>query len=111
MSHVVLVGMSVREVEAGERLRRVADCTDSASVAFLQMGDPSLHPKLSRLTAADHREITLVGVNLGTMAPATSWLRRIASHWCREPAAATPPTVSLDPPQTPTNHHPQHAPT
>ncbi|NYG60366.1 (2Fe-2S) ferredoxin [Nocardioides daedukensis] len=95
MSHVVLVGMSVREVEAGERLQRVADRVGSASIAFLQMGEPSLHSELTRLADADHREITLVGVSLGTMAPATSWLRRIASHWWRERTAATRPTVSV----------------
>lgn len=89
MKSLVLVGMSVREVESGERLQRVADDLTReggcrASVAYLQLGDPSLHSELTRLADTGSRHITLVGASLGPMAPATSWLRRIASHWWRE---------------------------
>lgn len=92
MKSLVLVGMSVREVEAADRLRNVAASVEAydVSVAFLQMGDPSLHGELTRLTDAGADHITLVGVSLGTLAPATSWLRRIASHWWRECGADRP---------------------
>ena len=81
--HVVLVGMSAREVSARDRLVSAAPAANT-SVAFLQLGDPSLSRELSRLADAGARRIVLVGVCLGTLAPANSWLRRIAAHWWRE---------------------------
>ncbi|GAB3763971.1 (2Fe-2S) ferredoxin [Nocardioides ginsengisegetis] len=84
-AHLVLVGMSVREVDARDRLQRLASEHD-ATVAFLQLGDPSLSRELTRLADAGERRIVLVGVSLGTLAPAVSWLRRVAAHWCRERA-------------------------
>lgn len=56
----------------------------AASLAFLQMGDPSLTHELTRLADAGAAQITLVGVSLGPLAPGQSWLRRIAAHWWRE---------------------------
>jgi (2Fe-2S) ferredoxin len=82
-SHAVLVGMSVREVRARDRLLRLAE-EHGASVAFLQLGDPSLSRELTRLADAGGTEVVLVGVSLGTLAPATSWLRRVAAYWWRE---------------------------
>lgn len=79
----VLVGMSAREVQARDRIRALATDHD-ATVAFLQMGDPSLSRELTRLADAGVASVTLVGVSLGTLAPAGSWLRRIAAHWWRE---------------------------
>jgi (2Fe-2S) ferredoxin len=81
--YLVLVGMSAREVSARDRLVSAARDTD-ASVAFLQLGEPALSRELSRLADGGARRIVLVGVSLGTLAPANSWLRRIAAHWWRE---------------------------
>ncbi|MET0997644.1 MAG: (2Fe-2S) ferredoxin domain-containing protein [Marmoricola sp.] len=80
---VVLVGMSVRELQARDLLLELAREHD-ASVAFLQLGDPSLSIELDRLADLGAERIVLVGVSLGSLAPAVSWLRRIAAHWWRE---------------------------
>jgi (2Fe-2S) ferredoxin len=86
---LVLVGMSVREVEAGERLHRLA--TESgATVAFLQLGDPSLSRELDRLAESGCDRVVLVGVTLGSLAPVHSWLRRVAGYWWRERAGHRP---------------------
>ncbi len=89
MSALVLVGMSVTDVDRRDDLL-VAARSRGASVAFLQMGDPSLSLELTRLADLGADDITLVGVNLGPLAPAHSWLRRIAGHWWRERAGARP---------------------
>jgi len=86
---VLLVGMSVREVDARDRLLAMAADHDAA-VAFLQLGDPSLSRELTRLADAGASRVTLVGVSHGTLAPAVSWLRRIAGHWWRERAGHRP---------------------
>lgn len=93
MTALVLVGMSVREADARDRLTAVA-ARHEGTVAFLQMGDPSLDRELTRLADAGATHITLVGVSLGTLAPANSWLRRIASHWWRE-RAGEPPVIEV----------------
>lgn len=87
--HLLLVGMSAREVAQRERLLALAG-THHGSVAFLQVGDPSLSRELTRLADAGTSRIELVGVSLGALAPATSWLRRIAGHWWRERGAEAP---------------------
>lgn len=102
---VVLVGMSVREVDARDRLREAVNrlpASYAGSVAFLQLGDPSLGRCLTRLadgdaaaetdgdTASRADEVVLLGVSLGTFAPGVSWLRRIAGHWWRERAGHRP---------------------
>jgi (2Fe-2S) ferredoxin len=89
---VVLVGMSVREAEARDRLLALAADHD-ATIAFLQLGDPSLSRELTRLADAGTSRVTLVGVSLGTLAPAVSWLRRIAAHWWRERPGHRPDVV------------------
>jgi (2Fe-2S) ferredoxin len=86
---LVLVGMSVREVEAGERLHRLAT-EAGATVAFLQLGDPSLSRELDRLAESGCDRVVLVGVTLGSLAPVHSWLRRVAGHWWRERAGHRP---------------------
>ena len=86
---LVLVGMSVREVEAGERLAKLA-ADAGASIAFLQLGDPSLSRELDRLSDTGHDRIRLVGISLGSLAPANSWLRRIAGHWWRARSGPRP---------------------
>jgi len=86
---LVLVGMSVSDVDRRQELLAAAAQND-ASVAFLQMGDPSLSRELTRLADQSVGTITLVGVNLGPLAPAHSWLRRIAGHWWRERAGHRP---------------------
>jgi (2Fe-2S) ferredoxin len=86
---LVLVGMSVSDVDRRQELIAAAAQND-ASAAFLQMGDPSLSRELTRLADQGVGTITLVGVNLGPLAPAHSWLRRIAGHWWRERAGHRP---------------------
>jgi (2Fe-2S) ferredoxin len=61
-----------------------------ASLAFLQMGGPSLSAELTRLADSGAETIALVGVSLGPLAPGHSWLRRIAAHWWRERAGDRP---------------------
>jgi (2Fe-2S) ferredoxin len=83
VSALVLVGMSVSDVDRRDDLLAAAN-QRKASIAFLQMGDPSLSRELTRLADEHVETITLVGVSLGALAPAHSWLRRIAGHWWRE---------------------------
>lgn len=80
---VVLVGMSVREVQARDLLLEVA-LEHGATLAFLQMGNPSVSSELTRLADLGAKRVVLVGVSLGSLAPAGSWLRRIAGHWLRQ---------------------------
>lgn len=80
---LVLVGMSVSDVDRRDELLTAAARHD-ASVAFLQMGDPSLSRELTRLSDLGVVTISVAGVNVGPLAPAHSWLRRIAAHWWRE---------------------------
>lgn len=80
---VVLVGMSVRELQARDLLLALSQ-EHGTSVAFLQLGDPSLSNELTRLADLGAERIVVVGVSLGSLAPAVSWLRRIAAHWWRE---------------------------
>jgi (2Fe-2S) ferredoxin len=86
---LLLVGMSVREVAARDRLAAFARSHDAA-LAFLQVGDPTLTRELTRLADEGAQRIVLVGVSLGTLAPGASWLRRIAAHWWRERGARAP---------------------
>jgi (2Fe-2S) ferredoxin len=86
---VVLVGMSAREVQAAALLRELAAPHD-ATVAFLQVGDPSLSRELTRLADLGAERVVVVGVSLGSLAPAVSWLRRICGHWWRERAGHRP---------------------
>jgi len=81
--HLVLVGMSAREVQERDRLTELAS-TQEGTVAFLQLGDPSLSRELTRLADLGADRVMLVGVSFGTLAPENSWLRRIAGHWWRE---------------------------
>lgn len=83
MSVRVLVGMSVTDVDRrGKLLDWAAEL--GASLAFLQMGGPSLSAELTRLADSGAATITLAGVSLGPLSPGHSWLRRIAAHWWRE---------------------------
>jgi (2Fe-2S) ferredoxin len=86
---LVLVGMSVREVSARAELGALARRAD-ATLAFLQVGDPSVGRELTRLADEGHERIVLVGVSLGTMGPVVGWLRRIASYWWRERGPGAP---------------------
>lgn len=83
MSDRVVVGMSVTDVD---RRRELLDWAGElgASLAFLQMGGPSLSAELTRLADSGATTITLAGASLGPLAPGHSWLRRIAAHWWRE---------------------------
>ncbi|MFJ2757203.1 (2Fe-2S) ferredoxin domain-containing protein [Nocardioides sp. NPDC087217] len=83
MSVRVLVGMSVTDVDRRRELLGWAGEL-GASLAFLQMGGPSLSAELTRLADSGATTVTLAGVSLGPLAPGHSWLRRIAAHWWRE---------------------------
>jgi (2Fe-2S) ferredoxin len=86
---LVLVGMSVSDVDRRDEVLAAADRL-GGSVAFLQMGDPSLSRELTRLADLGVEAVTLVGVSLGPLAPGHSWLRRVAAHWWRERAGHRP---------------------
>lgn len=86
---LVVVGMSVREVDARDELVAWA-AERGGSVAFVQLGDPTLAGELTRLADLGAARVELVGVSLGTLAPAVSWLRRVAAHWWRERAGHRP---------------------
>lgn len=86
---VVIVGMSVREVQVRDRLQESAR-EHGATVAFLQLGDPSVSSELTRLADLGTQRVALVGVSLGSLAPGVSWLRRIAGHWLRQRAGHRP---------------------
>ncbi|GAA4744539.1 hypothetical protein GCM10023350_31560 [Nocardioides endophyticus] len=77
---LVVVGMGVAAQDA--RLHEIARPL-GATVAHLQLGDPSLGRELDRLTDAGATRVVLVGAAFGT-APGNSWLRRVAAHWWRE---------------------------
>lgn len=83
MSVRVLVGMSVTDVDRRQDLLGWAGEL-GASLAFLQMGGPSLSAELTRLADEGATTVTLAGISLGPLAPGQSWLRRIAAHWWRE---------------------------
>lgn len=86
---LLVVGMSAREVAARDELAGSARAL-GGSLAFLQLADPTLSRELTRLADAGHRRIVLVGVSLGPLAPAASWLRRIAAAWWRERGPGAP---------------------
>lgn len=81
--------MSPREVQAHEQLAAWAE-EHSGTVAHLQLGDPSLSRELTRLADLGAEQVVVVGVSLGSLAPAVSWLRRIAAYWWRERAGHRP---------------------
>ncbi|MFE7639935.1 ferredoxin [Kitasatospora sp. NPDC057518] len=88
-SAVVLVGMSAEEAVRRDELLRAA-ASHRASIAFLQLADPSLSAELTRLADAGTETVVLVGVRLTASGPGQSWLRRIAAHWWRERAGHRP---------------------
>lgn len=91
-TQVLLVGMSVREVQSRDRLQELAEDV-TGSVAFLQLGEPTLSRELTRLADAGIERIVLVGASFGTLAPGVSWLRRVAAYWWRERSGHRPELV------------------
>ncbi|GHJ60010.1 hypothetical protein NOK12_25280 [Nocardioides sp. OK12] len=87
--HLVLVGMSAHEVALADRVAALAG-DRPATVAFLQVGDPSLSRELTRLADLGAERVVLVGVRLGASGPGASWLRRVAGHWWRERSGHRP---------------------
>jgi (2Fe-2S) ferredoxin len=83
MTATVLVGMSVTEANDRDELLAAAR-RHGATLAFLQMADPSLSAELTRLADEGHETITLIGVSRGPLAPGQSWLSRIAAFWWKE---------------------------
>lgn len=93
---LVLVGMSAHEAAQPQRVADLAG-DRAASVAFLQVGDPSLPRELTRLADLGAARVLLVGVRLGATGPGASWLRRVAAHWWREREGQRPlVTVAAD---------------
>jgi (2Fe-2S) ferredoxin len=88
----LLVGMSPREVQARSVLLDLAARHDG-SVAFLQLGDPSLSATLTRLADEGVDRVVVVGASFGSLAPGVSWLRRIAAYWWRERSGHRPEIV------------------
>lgn len=86
---LVMVGMSISEADRRTELAAAARAR-GATIAFLQQAEPALSLELTRLADAGTTTVTLVGVNLGPLGPAHSWLRRIAGHWWREYAGTRP---------------------
>jgi len=80
---IVIVGMSIADVDRRDQLCAAAT-QRGATVAFLQQADPSLSTELTRLADAGADTIVLLGVSVGPLAPAHSWLRRIAAYWWRD---------------------------
>ncbi|GEB15297.1 (2Fe-2S) ferredoxin domain-containing protein [Pimelobacter simplex] len=80
-SAVVLVVMGAEGARHAPELDAVARAT-GATLAYLQLGTPSLAEELDRLHAAGTTRVELVGLSLGA-ATARSWLRRVAGHWRR----------------------------
>ncbi|MCW2754688.1 MAG: hypothetical protein JWQ32_2099 [Marmoricola sp.] len=81
--------MSIADVDRRDRLGLLArEC--GASVAFLQLAEPSLSAELTRLADRGAEQIALVGVGAGPLAPGHSWLPRIAAYWWRERAGNRP---------------------
>ena len=76
MTAEIIVGMSIAEVDRRAELAAVAR-NRGASVAFLQQAEPSLSAELTRLSDAGHTRITVIGIGLGPLGPAVSWLRRM----------------------------------
>jgi len=89
MTALVLVGMSVTDVDNRDAIAAAASGR-GATMAFLQMGDPSLSLELTRLADSGETSITLVGIDTGPLAPGHSWLPRIAAHWWRERTGCRP---------------------
>jgi (2Fe-2S) ferredoxin len=87
-----VVAMSAREAVAEEELTAIA-VDAGGTVAHLQLGDPTLSSELDRLADTGVERIVVVGVSLGSLAPAVSWLRRVTAHWWRE--RSDPPTVEV----------------
>lgn len=81
MRATVLVPLGADAARHAAELDDIAAATGS-SVAYLQLGSPSLADELDRLAAAGETRVELVGLGLGAPT-ARSWLGRVAGHWCR----------------------------
>ena len=92
---LVLVGMSASDVHRRDQLQAAAH-RHGATLAFLQLAEPSLPTELTRLADAGALTVTLVGIDTGPLAPGHSWLRRIAGHWWRERAGHRPQILVAD---------------
>ncbi|RLV56245.1 (2Fe-2S) ferredoxin domain-containing protein [Aeromicrobium phragmitis] len=77
--------MSVDAVTDHAALTELAEVV-GASLAYLQVGDPSLTDALDALAAEGATSIRLVRLPAHGPAPARSWLRRVAAHWVRDHA-------------------------
>lgn len=78
---VVLVALGVDGPRPAAELEDAAAAT-GATVAYLQLGTPSVTDELDRLAAGGATRVELVGLGLGAPT-ARSWLLRVAGHWRR----------------------------
>lgn len=92
MTGRVLVGMSIREVNAIRELETAATGA-GARLAFLQIAEPALSTVLTELADRGVTRIELLGVCFGPLAPGLSRLRRVAAHWWRERGPEAPDVV------------------
>lgn len=94
MTEVVLVGTSVDAAARTDDLVLLARAVGGRH-AFLQNGDPVLVDVLDELAATGVEEVTLVAApSGGSVAPARSWLRRVAAHWVRDRGSAVTLTIA-----------------
>ncbi len=86
--HLILVGMSVSDVHRRQLLLEWLrtggpSWPGTVSLAFLQLGEPTVSSELTRAVDTEAGEIVLVGASPGLGGPGVSWLRRVAAHWWR----------------------------
>lgn len=81
--YTVLVGMSPTEVAQRVELAGLAQRL-GASLAFLQVGSPSLSSELFRLSDLGATRITVVGLGRSRIGPGVSWLGRVVDAWWRD---------------------------
>lgn len=90
---VVLTGMGIAEATGRADLVALARDRDDTSVAFLQVGEPSLSLELTRLADSGVDRIVLVGADFGETPTARSWLRRVAAYWLRARNGSAPELI------------------
>lgn len=90
---VVLVALTVDGTSRHDGLADLARAT-GCSLAYLQVGTPSLVEELDRLAASGADEVRLVQAPGERGKPGRSWLRRVAGHWVREHGGAVRVTVA-----------------
>ena len=86
---LLLVGMTMTDVNRRAELEEHAH-QHNADLAFLQLAEPHPQLLLDRYLTEAVETVTVVGIKLGDIGPAHSWLRRILGHWWRETPGTKP---------------------